>query len=93
MEKLTAAERKKLKAEAHSLKPVVQLGQKGLTPSLIGAVNDALHAHELIKIKFQDFKEDKKALAEEITSKTDSQVVSVIGNVVILYKKNEEDPS
>ena len=48
---LTAAERKALKAKAHKLDPVVQIGTKGLTDEVIAEIDRALCAHELIKVR------------------------------------------
>jgi RNA-binding protein len=90
MEQLSAPEKKKLKAEAHHLKPVVQIGHKGKTITLIKAIDDALVAHELIKIQFLVFKEEKRELAQEIAEETDSAIVGMIGNVLILYRENPE---
>ena len=56
MEKLTSRERNILRKEAHTLKPVVMIGKNGVTPELKAAVDAALADHELIKIKFLDFK-------------------------------------
>lgn len=91
MEGISASEKKNLKAKAHHLKPVVQIGHKGMTKALIKAIDDALIAHELIKIQFLDFKEEKRELAQEISKETGSVIVGMIGNVLILYRKNPED--
>ena len=90
MSKLTASQRKKLKSDAHHLNPLVIVGQKGLSKTLIASVEDALKAHELIKIKFNDFKEEKEELSNKIADETGSEIVSIIGNIVILYRKNEK---
>jgi RNA-binding protein len=90
MEQLSASEKKKLKAEAHHLKPVVRIGHKGKTKTLIKAIDDALIAHELIKIQFLDFKEEKMELAQEIAEETDSAIVGMIGNVLTLYREKPE---
>ena len=91
MKKLTVSERKKLKSRAHHLKPVVQLGQKGLTQALTAAIDKALKDHELIKIKFMEFKDEKRIIADEIAEKTESSIIAMIGNVLILYRENEEN--
>jgi len=57
MQPLKSFQAKHLRALAHSLKPVVLVGQKGISPSLLGSIHEALNAHELIKIKFVDFKD------------------------------------
>ncbi|HSA13207.1 MAG TPA: YhbY family RNA-binding protein [Spirochaetota bacterium] len=89
METLTREQLKKLKAAAHSLKPVVQIGQKGLTGPVIAAIAKALEDHELIKIKFMEYKEEKRTLADEVTRETESHLIDIIGNIAILYKRNE----
>lgn len=91
MEGISASEKKNLKAKAHYLKPVVQIGHKGMTKALIKAIDDALVAHELIKIQFLDFKEEKRELAQEISKETASAIIGMIGNVLVLYRKNPED--
>ena len=57
MEKLKGYQKKYLKGLVHSMKPVVFVGQKGLSPAVTKAVDESLEKHELIKIKFVDFKE------------------------------------
>ena len=90
MKTITLSDRKKLKSDAHHLKPVIHVGKNGLTPSLISAVDKALLDHELIKIKFQDFKEEKKDLAAKIADETGSEIISIIGNILTVYRENEE---
>lgn len=87
---LTSAQRKALSAQAHELKPVVIIGQAGVTDGVMGKIAESLKAHELIKIKFNEYKEDKQKLAEEIANTCEAGLVRIIGNVAILYKENEE---
>jgi len=88
MEKLKGAQKKYLRAQAHHLKPVVMIGAKGSTTQLISSVNAALNDHELIKIKFGEFKEAKKEISQEIAGKTKSELVCLIGNIAIFYRQN-----
>ena len=90
MTELNGRQRKKLRSLAHHLDPVVQIGQKGLTESLIKAVDKALSDHELIKVKFVDFKDEKHELAGEVCSGTGSELVGMIGNIAIFYRENPE---
>ncbi len=83
---LTSAQRKYLRGLAHALKPIVQIGQKGVTENLLAAIDDALTGHELIKVKFTDFKEDKDELLPEILSGTGAALAGVIGHVAIIYR-------
>jgi RNA-binding protein len=90
MKNLTPKQKKHLKGLAHHLDPVVIIGQKGITKNLIDSINQALNDHELIKIRFNDFKEDKKSLAKEIVQRTHSFLVSIIGHQIILFKQNQD---
>ena len=62
MIEITSKQRKVLEKAAHSLEPVVIVGQNGVTDSLTEKVAQSLEAHELIKVKFNDFKDDKREL-------------------------------
>lgn len=86
MEPLKSSQRKFLRGEAHHLKPLVMVGTKGVTEQLLGSVDLALKDHELIKIKFGDFKEAKKEISEEIAKATQSELVGLIGNIAIFFR-------
>jgi RNA-binding protein len=88
---LKGFQKKHLKGLAHGLKPVVQIGKEGCTEGVIRAVDDGLRRHELIKIKFTDFKDQKEGLTREIEIKTGSERVGIIGHRVILYRP-QTDP-
>ena len=93
MEPLKGYQKKYLKGLAHGLKPVVFIGQKGLTASLIESICEALHTHELIKVKFIDFKDKQQKIraAETLAAKADCQLVGMIGHIVIFYQQ-QTDP-
>ena len=93
MKKLTSIQAKFLRGIAHALKPVVFVGQKGVTPALIASTDEAFQRHELIKVKFIDFKEkeQKKEIAAALENKTNSQLAGMIGHVAILYRP-QDDP-
>jgi RNA-binding protein len=86
MTTLKGFQKKHLKGLAHGLKPVVQIGKEGITEGIIRAVDEGLFQHELIKIKFTDFKEQKEALTNEIEIKTGSERIGMIGHTAILYR-------
>jgi RNA-binding protein len=90
MERLKGSIRKYLRGLAHHLKPMVYVGHKGLTDNFFEAVNQALDEHELIKIKFNSFKHEKKELAKEIEQQTRSEMVGLIGNIAILYRQHHD---
>ena len=79
---------RRLKSMGQLLDPVVHLGKGGLTEALLASVNLALADHELIKVKFDAHKEEKKTMAPELATRTGSRVVQRVGNVVVLYRAN-----
>ena len=83
---LTNAEKRDLKARAQRLEPVVKIGHAGVTPEFLASLDRALTDHELVKIRFTDFKEEKKTLAPMIAEKTGSALVARVGNVAVFYR-------
>jgi RNA-binding protein len=82
-----------LRALAHDLKPVVQVGKDGIDDGLIAAVDQALVDHELIKVKVGESAGlDRHDAAEDIAQKTKSEVAQVLGNIVILYRAHPDEP-
>lgn len=90
MRPLTGSDRKFLRSQAHHLDPLVFVGKHGLTDSLVAAVEDALDSHELIKVKFNDRKDEKKSIIAEMAQRTGSESVGLIGNVAILYREHPD---
>ena len=90
MKTLRGSIRTYLRGQAHHLKPLVIIGQQGVTDTVIQAINDALELHELIKIKFNSFKEQKKELAAEIEQQTRSELLGIIGNIAIYYRQQPD---
>ena len=90
MNKLAGFQRKYLRGLAHELKPVVMIGKSGLTDAVHAMIDQALTDHELIKIKFVDFKDEKEVLSLDIATKSKSENVGGIGNIVIFYRQQED---
>lgn len=90
---MNGRERAELRAEAHHLSPTVRVGQHGLTPSVIGSVDDALRTHELVKVKLGN-KDDvrPKDVANSLALATNSAVVQVIGRTATLFRDNPDIP-
>jgi RNA-binding protein len=91
MEKLTGTQRKYLRGIAHALRPSILIGYEGLSTAVIKTIEKALDDHELIKVKFNKFKEEKEIYCENIESATKSEMVGLIGNVAIFYRE-QADP-
>jgi RNA-binding protein len=84
---LTPRERSHLKARAHALAPLVQVGNAGVTAQLIAEVDRALTAHELIKVRVgSDDRERRVALGDQLADATDAAVVHRVGKVLILWR-------
>lgn len=80
-----------LKARAHHLKPVILLGAKGLTDAVVAETDNALKTHELIKVKINGAeKEDRIAMSQQLCQQLEAELVQMIGNTAILYRKNNE---
>lgn len=92
MEKITSTQAKYLRGIAHGLKPVVYIGQKGLTDALIRSTEDAFDNHELIKIKFIDHKEKKlkTEIARTLEGRTESHLAGMVGHIAIFYKQHPD---
>jgi RNA-binding protein len=89
---LANAQIRALKAQAQRLKPALKVGKDGLSPQFLAAVDDALKHHELVKIKFDNFKEQKKELAPQLADKSGSHLVTRVGNVVVLFRPKPVEP-
>jgi len=87
---LSSSQRKYLKGLAHHLNPSVRVGKKGVEDSLIESVNSQLKAHELIKVKFVNWKEQKDSLSDHIAAETQSENIGQVGNVAIFYRANPD---
>jgi RNA-binding protein len=86
MSPLTNAQIRELKARAQLMKPMLKVGHDGLSPAFIAALDDMLKHHELVKVKFADFKEQKKELAPQLAEKTGGELIMRVGNVAVVYR-------
>jgi RNA-binding protein len=89
---LSGKQRRTLRALGHQLKPVILVGQAGITPAVVNATVQALHDHELIKIKLQET--DRIARAEaalQLATQTGAELAQSLGRTVLLFKARPED--
>ena len=84
---LTNAAKRDLKARAQRLEPILKVGHAGVTPEFLASLDRALTDHELVKVRFGDFKEEKKTLTPVLAEKTGSEVVMRVGNVAVFYRR------
>ena len=90
MIELTSKQRKELEKVAHDLQPVVIVGGAGVTDGVMDMVDKSLTTHELIKVKFNEYKDEKKELTDQICQRTDATLVRIIGNIAILFREKED---
>ncbi len=92
MLKLTPAERSALRAEAHGLKPVVMIGDDGLTESVMKEIAASLDSHGLIKVRvFGDDREARVAMYDKICAELEAAPVQHIGKLLVMYRPKVED--
>lgn len=89
--KLSNKQKQHLKGLAHSLKPVVLLGQNGLTEGVLAEIENALNHHELIKVKVATTdREVKQLIIDAIVRETEALNVTKIGHIVVLFRQSED---
>ncbi|MCK5871180.1 MAG: ribosome assembly RNA-binding protein YhbY [Methylococcales bacterium] len=87
---LTSTDKKNLKAKAHSLKPVVMIGQSGLSEPVLAEIKSALLTHELIKIKIRAERQQRTEISAQICATTHAELVQTIGQISVIYKHNPD---
>lgn len=84
---LSVSQRLELKARAHALKPVVIIGNAGLTPAVLNEIENSLHSHDLLKIKvMSDDRAAREALLQEICTTLKAGAVQHIGKTLIIWR-------
>ncbi|WP_100331643.1 ribosome assembly RNA-binding protein YhbY [Bacillus xiapuensis] len=88
---LTGKQKRFLRAEAHHLDPIFQVGKGGVNENMVKQIDDALEARELLKVSIlQNCEEDKREVAEALAKGAKAEIVQIIGNIIILYKESKE---
>ncbi|AKF79813.1 RNA-binding protein [Myxococcus fulvus] len=87
---LTGKQRRHLRALGHHLEPVVIVGQSGVTEGVIAAVEQALHDHELIKVKINEGPETRQEAAARLAEGTSAELAQLLGRTALLFKKRKE---
>ncbi|HST27390.1 MAG TPA: YhbY family RNA-binding protein [Rudaea sp.] len=89
---LSPSQKRYLRGLAHSLKPVILTGNKGVTPALLKEFSAALDQHELVKVKLGDDRDERKLHIAELGDGTKAELVQSIGRVACFYRRNDEKP-
>lgn len=89
---MTSKERAAFRAQANTLKPLFQAGKGGISDALVRQTDEALTAHELIKIRvlLETTPQPPREIAEQLAAQTGAQVIQVLGGVITLYRYSEE---
>ena len=90
---LSNPQKRYLRSLAHDLKPIILVGTKGISDSLIAELDQALERHELLKVKFAaEDRDTRDAWIAELVEKSRATLVSRIGNIAILFRRSVEKP-
>jgi RNA-binding protein len=89
---LTTKQRQRLRGLAHHLEPVVQIGKEGLTPGVLAQIDEALRAHELIKVRILSEAPVDRDGIEQIGVATRAEPVQSIGHVLVLFRRRPAKP-
>ena len=89
---ITSQERSALRSAAHSLNPIVLIGDKGLTQAVLKEIDVGLNAHELIKVRVSGKdKTQRNEILETICAELNCAPVHHLGHVLILYRPNLDE--
>ncbi len=88
--KLLGSDRRYLRSIAHHLQPVVHIGKTWVSENVLAEIDRALEQHELIKVRFLDFKEEKKTLSHTIATDTHSEMVGMVGHISMFYRQHPD---
>lgn len=88
---MTNHEKRELKAQAQRLEPALRIGHSGVSEAFLGSLDQALTLHGLVKIRFADFKDEKKVLAPQLAEKTGSELIMRVGNVAVYYRAKPDE--
>lgn len=85
--------RAKLKKLAHKLDPMINIGKNGISDNTIKEIDQLLEKNELVKIKvLNNNDDDREELLEQILQETGAIFVQLIGSILVIYRKSEEEP-
>ena len=90
MTELTNPQIRKLKALSQRLDATLKVGKQGLSEPFLRSLDEELTRHELVKVKFAEFKEQKKELAPQLAEKTGAHLLARVGNVAVLFRRNPD---
>ena len=90
MGELKGSQRKHLRGVAHGYRPLVQVGKEGLSDGVVDAIDSALEAHELIKVKIAAERDERAQFVPLIEERANCECVGTVGRIAILYRQHPE---
>ena len=90
MIELSSKQRHGLEKLAHPIQPLVIVGQAGVTEAVTKQVGLFLNDRELVKVKFNAFRDEKRELTEKLAQDTGATLVRIIGHIAILFKESDD---
>jgi RNA-binding protein len=91
--KLSESQKKFLRGLGHALKPVIMIGDAGLSESVMSEFRSTIEHHELIKVRVRaSDRETRDNIISELCQKGSAELVTRIGNVALIYRRNDENP-
>ncbi|MDG4655463.1 ribosome assembly RNA-binding protein YhbY [Ectobacillus antri] len=89
---LTGKQKRYLRAQAHHLSPIFQVGKGGVNENMVKQIQEALEVRELIKVSvLQNCDEDRHEVAETLSEGAGAELVQIIGSTIVLYKESREN--
>ena len=90
---LSTNQTKHLRSLTHSLKPVIMVGQHGVTENLLKELEIALDHHELVKIKIAgEDRDSRQQMIQQLSEASGAQTVQAIGKTLTLFRRNRQKP-
>lgn len=94
MNNINATQKRQLCGQAHELKPVVTVGNKGVTDNVLQEIDRALHDHELIKVRVNAAdKAERKDMTQKICEHTQATLIHTIGHIIVIYRERVDKQS
>ncbi len=88
---MNSAKRNYLRKIAHHINVSVMVGKQGADERVIAALEESLKSHELVKVRFQNFKDETRDLGEVMAEKLGATLVTTVGHVAIIYRQNKDE--
>lgn len=83
---------RELKCRAQQIKPTIRLGKAGPTPEFLAAFREALDRNQLVKLRFEAMKDDRKTLSKQLAEVTGARLVQQVGHTAVYFLCRTQEP-